>query len=168
MNRVRIFLLWIALLWWGGAARLAPAQGNSTLWPAPEGGWVEKTDPARDGGAIPREPLDANAAGWPANLVSVAQDIAEADLDANGFADLLVVGAFSDSLAVIMNPGAPIADPAARVVSYSVGMRAGQGNDLPRALALGISTRTAGWMWPWWLRGIRRRARFPRIGSDRA
>ncbi len=74
----------------------------------------------------------------PANLVYVPQDVAMADLDANGIPDLLTVGAYDDQLAVLLNPGAenvPAAE-AAVVRRYSVGLNDGQGNDLPRAIAV--------------------------------
>lgn len=67
------------------------------------------------------------------NLVHVAQDLAFADMDRNGYPDLITIGAFDDSLAVLFNPVRPtLCGDAIRM--WSVGINPGPGNDLPRAL----------------------------------
>lgn len=66
-------------------------------------------------------------------LVSVAQDVMFADLDRNGQPDLITIGAYDDSLAVLLNPGGGVVCGEA-IQIWPVGVNTGLGNDLPRAL----------------------------------
>ena len=70
------------------------------------------------------------------DVALVAQDIQSADLDQNGFPDLLVAGAFGDTLAVLLNPGQSANTENTVHQTYRVGINPGPGNDLPRALAV--------------------------------
>jgi hypothetical protein len=67
------------------------------------------------------------------DLVNVAQDVAFADLNRNGRMELVTIGAFDDSLAVLFHPEQPPACGEA-IRTWPVGINPGSGNDLPRAL----------------------------------
>lgn len=108
---------------------------GSTRPPVPMFPTSASVDPAGDLSSLTFDAPLSGSSPFP-NLVSVAEDVAFADLDGNGIPDLLTVGAFDDALAVLMNPADTSQSPAPSPIVYPVGLNDGPLNDLPRAMTV--------------------------------